>query len=135
MVDGLSHITLIVSDLDEMQSFLVGAFEADCVYHSDRTQSPLTDTRFFDIGGVWLAIVKGESLPSRTYNHVAFKIDAADIETCLARLVAMEIDLLPSRSRLKGEGQSLYFYGPGNHLFELHTGTLEQRLAGYAQER
>lgn len=31
------------------------------------------------------------------------------------------------------EGQSLYLYDFDNHLFELHTGTLEQRLALYAQ--
>ncbi len=35
---------------------------------------------------------------------------------------------------LGGEGHSLYFYDHDNHLFELHTGTLEERLARYAQE-
>jgi hypothetical protein len=34
---------------------------------------------------------------------------------------------------VEGEGQSLYFYDFDNHLFELHTGTLAQRLARYAQ--
>jgi hypothetical protein len=34
---------------------------------------------------------------------------------------------------VEGEGMSLYFYDYDNNLFELHTGTLEQRLARYAQ--
>ena len=36
------------------------------------------------------------------------------------------------RTRVEGEGRSLYFHDFDNHLFEFHTGTLEQRLATYA---
>ncbi len=32
---------------------------------------------------------------------------------------------------MAGEGRSLYFHDHDNHLFELHTGTLEERLARY----
>ena len=32
---------------------------------------------------------------------------------------------------MTGEGRSLYFYDDDNHLFELHTGTLEERLQRY----
>ena len=52
-----------------------------------------------------------------------------------ARIEALGLDLLPPRPRVEGEGRSLYFYGPDNHLFELHTGTLEERLARYAKGR
>jgi fosfomycin resistance protein FosX len=38
-----------------------------------------------------------------------------------------------ARSRVEGEGQSLYFYDYDNHLFELHTGKLEDRLTTYAK--
>jgi hypothetical protein len=31
--------------------------------------------------------------------------------------------------RVDGERYSVYFYGHDNHLFELHTGTLDERLA------
>jgi hypothetical protein len=34
--------------------------------------------------------------------------------------------------RVEGEGRSLHFYDD-NHLFELHTGTLEERLERYRQ--
>ena len=50
-----------------------------------------------------------------------------------ARLRALGAEVKPPRPMVEGEGQSLYFYDFDNHLFELHTGTLAQRLARYAQ--
>nr|WP_277871356.1 hypothetical protein [Chroococcidiopsis cubana] len=44
------------------------------------------------------------------------------------------MEIRESRSRVEGEGSSLYFYDYDNHLFELHTGTLAQRLARYLQQ-
>jgi fosfomycin resistance protein FosX len=43
------------------------------------------------------------------------------------------LEIIESRQRSAGEGHSLYFYDFDNHLFELHTGTLDQRLAIYAR--
>jgi hypothetical protein len=43
------------------------------------------------------------------------------------------IDIREDRGRVKGEGRSVYFYDYDNHLFELHTGTLEQRLERYRE--
>jgi hypothetical protein len=38
---------------------------------------------------------------------------------------------LASTPRVEGEGESQYFYDFDNNLFELHTGTLAQRLQRY----
>jgi hypothetical protein len=35
------------------------------------------------------------------------------------------------RPRVPGEGRSIYFYDYDSHLFELHTGTLGERLSRY----
>jgi len=43
----------------------------------------------------------------------------------------MGIKILIGRSRVEGEGKSIYFYDFDNHLFELHTGTLAGRLKLY----
>jgi hypothetical protein len=45
----------------------------------------------------------------------------------------MGLEIRPPRRRVPGEGRSLYFYDDDNHLFELHTGTLAERLERYAQ--
>ncbi|MEM7776320.1 MAG: VOC family protein, partial [Pseudomonadota bacterium] len=91
--------------------------------------------RFFDLAGIWIATMEGEPLPARTYNHVAFKISEDDFDLYVERIQAAGLDMRPPRPRVVGEGRSIYFYDHDNHLFELHTGTLEERLARYDQAR
>jgi fosfomycin resistance protein FosX len=75
--------------------------------------------------------MEGESLPSRSYNHIAFKIPAFAIDDYRSRIERLQLEFRESRPRVEGEGHSLYFYDHDNHLFELHTGTLEERLERY----
>ena len=77
--------------------------------------------------------MEGESLPTRSYNHVAFKIPEADYPACLERVRALGLEFREGRSRVAGESQSIYFHDHDNHLFELHTGTLSERLTRYAK--
>lgn len=132
MSDGLSHITLIVRDLDAMEEILVKVLHARKVYDSGAKTFSLSQERFFDVGGVWIATMQGEPLADRTYNHIAFKIDDHDYDARLTAIKALGLEVLGGRPRVKGEGRSIYFYDRDNHLLELHTGTLEQRLARYA---
>ena len=132
MSSGLSHITFIVSDLDRMQKILEEVLNARCIYRSGAEQFSLSEERFFMVGDVWIATMKGEVLSERSYNHVAFRIREDEFENCQRRIEDLGLYLRPPRPRVKGEGRSLYFYDLDNHLFELHTGTLEQRLARYA---
>ena len=66
---------------------------------------------------------------------MAFKIEEADYEICLDRVRALGLSVREDRPRVHGEGRSIYFDDDDNHLFELHTGTLSQRLTRYAQSR
>jgi catechol 2,3-dioxygenase-like lactoylglutathione lyase family enzyme len=132
-IEGLSHMTFIVSDLDRMEALLTTVLNARKVYDSGSQTFSLARERFFLVGRLWIATMEGESLPGRTYNHIAFKIDDADYDDCLARVRSLGLDLREGRPRVAGEGRSIYFYDHDNHLFELHTGTLEQRLARYNQ--
>ncbi len=84
------------------------------------------------LGGVWLAAMEGEPV-QRSYRHVAFQVSEAELPAYEARLRSLGVEIHPPRPRVEGEGLSLYFYDFDDNLFELHTGTLEQRLATYAR--
>ncbi|BAY99720.1 phosphonate metabolism protein PhnM [Tolypothrix tenuis PCC 7101] len=131
MIQGISHITFIVRDLDKMSKFLTTVFDAQEVYASGETTFSIAKEKFFLINGLWIAIMEGESLAEKTYNHVAFKIAAEDYEIYTARVKNLGVNVKEDRKRVGGEGRSLYFYDYDNHLFELHTGTLNQRLQKY----
>ena len=133
MIEGLSHITFIVKDLDRMEHLLTTVLEARKIYDSGEGTFSISKERFFDIGGLWIGTMEGESLPSQTYNHVAFKITDADYDEYLTRIKSLGLQLREDRSRVGGEGRSIYFYDYDNHMFELHSGTLEDRLKRYAK--
>jgi fosfomycin resistance protein FosX len=138
MIEGLSHITFIVRDLDRMEEILVSVLGARKVYDSGDKTFSVSRERFFLVGevsaAIWIAVMEGESLPTRTYNHVAFKISEASYSACLERVRALGLEVREGRSRVEGEGRSIYFHDDDNHLFELHTGTLAERLKRYANE-
>lgn len=134
MIEGLSHITFVVRDLDRMTRIVEGVFDATEVYASGDDTFSVSREKFFLAGGVWIAVMEGESLPTRTYNHVAFKIPEDAFDAYVARVTARGLDMRPPRPRVEGEGRSIYFHDDDNHLFELHTGTLSERLARYARK-
>jgi fosfomycin resistance protein FosX len=131
MTNAISHLTFIVHDLGEMSKILVDVLGGVEVYASGAKQHSLSAEKFFDVKGLWIAIMQGESLAERSYNHVAFKVTDAELSKAKLAIVALGLQLREARSRIVGEGQSLYFHDYDNHLFELHTGTLETRLAAY----
>lgn len=131
MIDGLSHITLITSDLVRMSAIMSHVLDGREVYASGDETFSISREKFFIVGGQWIAVMEGESLPSRSYNHIAFKIPASEIDAYRARIESLGLELRESRPRVEGEGRSVYFYDHDNHLFELHTGTLEERLERY----
>jgi catechol 2,3-dioxygenase-like lactoylglutathione lyase family enzyme len=133
VIEGLSHVTFVVRDLDRMTRILTGIFGAREVYASGDETFSIAREKFFQTGDLWIAVMEGEPLPSRTYNHVAFKIEDAELEAYEAKVKAMGLEIRPPRQRLPGEGRSLYFYDDDNHLFELHTGTLAERIELYAK--
>lgn len=79
--------------------------------------------------------MEGEPLTEKSYNHIAFQIDENEVEHYIKRIQSVGVELLPGRPRVEGEGQSIYFYDFDNHLFELHTGTLKERLTRYSQQK
>ncbi|MFZ5643417.1 MAG: FosX/FosE/FosI family fosfomycin resistance hydrolase [Bacillota bacterium] len=133
MIQGISHLTFIVKDLESATTFFKSIFDAEEIYSGGENTFSLSREKFFLIGGLWIAVMEGESISDRTYNHVAFKIREEEFDVYQSRVQALGVDFRPPRPRVEGEGRSLYFYDFDNHLFELHTGTLSERLARYVR--
>lgn len=131
MIEALSHITLIVRDLVRTAQLLRTVFDAREVYDSQGRNFSLSREKFFIIGHTWIVLMEGESILERSYNHVAFKVADEAFDAYAARVRELGLEVLPGRARVPGEARSLYFYDYDNHLFELHTGTLEERLRHY----
>lgn len=132
-LQGISHLTFLVHDLERMAAFLCQGLGGREVYDSGERKHSLSREKFFLLGGVWIAAMQGQPPAQRHYQHVAFAVDAAALPGYRQRLEALGVEFLPTRPRIDGEGESLYFHDFDNHLFELHTGTLRQRLECYAQ--
>ena len=133
MIEGLSHMTFIVRDLERMTRLMTDVLGAREIYASGDKMFSRSREKFFDLAGLWIAVMEGEALPQRSYNHIAFKIRDEDFDAYRQRIEAASLEFEPPRPRVSGEGRSLYFYDYDNHLFELHTGTLRERLNRYTQ--
>ena len=131
-IRGISHLTFIARDIDRTARLLVEGLGAVEVYDSQGRNFSLSREKFFVLGGVWLAFMQGEPT-ARSYRHVAFQVDEQDLPQFEARLQALGAEVKAPRPRVDGEGLSLYFYDDDNNLFELHTGTLDERLQRYAR--
>ena len=101
------------------------------VYSSGEKTFSISREKFFLVNGIWIAAMEGEPLNEKTYNHIAFKVRVEDLGRYKAAIERLGLEIRHSRPRNEGEGDSIYFYDYDNHMFELHTGTLEERLARY----
>lgn len=132
MISGISHLTFIVNNLEKSSCFLKTVFDAEEIYSSGERTFSLSKEKFFLVGGIWLCIMEGDAQKERTYNHVAFQVAEDDFDLYVNRVKDFGVDIRAERPRVTGEGRSIYFYDFDNHLFELHTGTLAERIERYS---
>jgi catechol 2,3-dioxygenase-like lactoylglutathione lyase family enzyme len=131
---GLSHITLIVKDLERTSVFLTKIFDAKEIYTSGDHTFSLAREKYFLINDLWICIMEGDPVSERSYNHIAFQIRDGEIDDYIGRIKEVGAELKQGRSRVEGEGRSIYFYDFDNHLFELHTGNFSERLNSYSKK-
>ena len=132
MIQGISHITIVVEDLKKTAKLFCEGLGAREIYDSKVKSYSISREKFFIIGGIWLAAMEGPK-SEKTYRHIAFQVDQQDLAELETRITALGATIVPSRSRVQEEGNSLYFYDYDNNFFELHSGSLEERLEKYRQ--
>jgi metallothiol transferase len=131
-IKGLNHFLISVSDLDSSIEFYQKVFDAKLLVKG-RT------TAYFDLNGMWIALNEEKDIPrneiSQSYTHIAFSIEEADFMNMYEKMIGLNVNILSGRPRDEKDKKSIYFTDPDGHKFEFHTGTLQNRIDYYKQEK
>jgi len=131
-VKGVNHLTYSVSNLDKSIKFYQDVFNAKLLVKGKRTA-------YLDLNGMWLALILEQDIPrheiSQSYTHIAFTIENDDFHNVYDNLEKLGVKILTGRPRDERDKKSVYFTDPDGHKFEFHTGTLQDRLAYYKQDK
>ncbi|MBE4909517.1 metallothiol transferase FosB [Bacillus luteolus] len=131
-IKGINHFLFSVSDLDRSIEFYENAFGAKLLVKGNTTA-------YLDLAGLWLALNVEDTIPRNeiheSYTHIAFTVDEQDFDELVKRIHSLGVNVLQGRTRDERDKRSIYFTDPDGHKFEFHTGTLQDRIDYYKQEK
>ncbi|MBE7354950.1 FosB/FosD family fosfomycin resistance bacillithiol transferase [Staphylococcus haemolyticus] len=132
MIKALNHICFSVSNLQKSIYFYNNVLKAKLLVEGNTTA-------YFDLNGIWLALNQEEAIPRKeieySYTHIAFSIEEQEFEEWYHWLKQNNVNILEGRKRDTKDKKSIYFTDPDGHKLELHTGTLQDRLDYYKQDK
>ena len=94
---------------------------------------------YFDVNGMWFALNEEKDIARneihQSYTHIAFSIKEENFDNIYEKLKKLNVNLLSGRPRDEKDKRSIYFTDPDGHKFEFHTGTIQDRVDYYKQEK
>ncbi|MEO8401687.1 MAG: fosfomycin resistance glutathione transferase [Gammaproteobacteria bacterium] len=126
MITGINHLTLAVHDLNESTAFYRDML--GCKIHAAWDKGA-----YLSAGRLWLCLTldpKTRTSPLPEYTHIAFNVRSEDFQTLSNKITDSGAHIWKNNT---SEGNSLYFLDPNGHKLEIHTTTLEERIASCKQ--
>lgn len=131
-IQGINHLLFSVSNLEKSIVFYRDVLHAKLLVKG-------RSTAYFDLNGIWLALNEEKDIPRNeieaSYTHLAFSVKEEELKAWEQHLKQSGVHILEGRKRAAEDKQSIYFTDLDGHKLELHTGTLQDRLGYYQNEK